>query len=275
MTAVGRTPSGPERASAGVRDSIACARDRVSAQRDRLAVVRDRLADAHDDYRARGATPRRGADTFKRTSGREIVFRAARERERCAGDRQAAAEQRIAAALDREHSAHDRQMAALDRASAVDAACRAGPEQRGGASEPIVIRRDVAVHASAVAGARRAVAGLRLPEDVAGTVELAVSELVTNAITHAGITADDLLELLLTRRGNRVRVAVHDRGQGFAVPSSVSPDPSIAHGRGLLIVRALAETWGVESGPTGCTVWCEVVTPAVEPPPEDEPDEGD
>ena len=111
------------------------------------------------------------------------MLRAARERERSAGDRHAAAEQRRAAALDRKHSEHDRRMAALDRSGA--------ETLTPSLPEPNDIRREVAVHPGAVAGARHAVAGLRLPVTVAETVALVVSELVTNSIVHAGIAADD------------------------------------------------------------------------------------
>lgn len=110
----GREPS--------VRDEAADDRDSRSAERDRLAAVRDRLADAHDAEVAATLTPRRVDDTYQRTSGREIVFRAQRERERAADHRRAAAEQRADAALDREHSREDREMAARDRLEAAEAA---------------------------------------------------------------------------------------------------------------------------------------------------------
>lgn len=107
-------PSGRGR-NPSVRDEAAGDRDRRSAERDRVAAVRDRLADAHDSEVAATLTPRRVDDTYQRATGREIVFRAQRERERAADHRHAAAEQRAQAALDRDHSRQDREMAAQDR----------------------------------------------------------------------------------------------------------------------------------------------------------------
>ncbi len=117
--ATGSGPAGTVPAEHGgdpsLRDQAARDRDQRSAERDRVAAVRDRLADAHDAEVIATLTPRRVDDTYQRASGREIVFRAQREREIAADHRHAAAEQRAEAAADREHSRQDREMAAHDR----------------------------------------------------------------------------------------------------------------------------------------------------------------
>lgn len=86
---------------------------------------------------------------------------------------------------------------------------------------------------------------------------LAVSELVTNAVRHAG--TDIGLDLTLTGEG--LTVAVHDGGGGepAIVPVAVPAVGLSTGGRGLAIVASLSADWGVESDQTeqgGKTVWC-------------------
>lgn len=79
---------------------------------------------------------------------------------------------------------------------------------------------------------------------------LMVSELVTNAIRHAGGPCELTLELT----AGSVRVDVRD--VATTPPQSRSPSPDDAFGRGLLIVSALADDWGIDSTPRrGNTVW--------------------
>jgi anti-sigma regulatory factor (Ser/Thr protein kinase) len=84
------------------------------------------------------------------------------------------------------------------------------------------------------------------------TLELLVSELVSNAVIHA-VTP---VELTVTRSEVAIRVEVSDRS---AAEVRLQPArPTATHGRGLLIVSALADTWGVRNrnSPPGKTVWC-------------------
>ncbi|QNP65635.1 SpoIIE family protein phosphatase [Streptomyces genisteinicus] len=91
--------------------------------------------------------------------------------------------------------------------------------------------------------------------DVVDDAVVLTSELVTNAVIHAGTAAD----VLCLRSEDGVRVEVGDRyperevpmqgaGQGFA-----SLDRE--NGRGLLLCAALASRWGVEYTPTRKHVW--------------------
>lgn len=79
-----------------------------------------------------------------------------------------------------------------------------------------------------------------------------VSELVTNAVTHAGtgcvvrVGVDDL----------SIRVAVVDSGRGTPDPKPFNGDQP--NGRGLHIVGALAQAWGVADEPGGKMVWAEM-----------------
>jgi anti-sigma regulatory factor (Ser/Thr protein kinase) len=86
---------------------------------------------------------------------------------------------------------------------------------------------------------------------VAAKTRLLVSELVTNATRHGHgqITVD----VETSPRG--VRASVTDQGDGFAPPSE-GGEILAESGRGLLLVRRLADSWGVAEGST--VVWFEV-----------------
>ena len=83
-------------------------------------------------------------------------------------------------------------------------------------------------------------------------VELLTSELVTNAVVHAG--SEPRLALILLP--DRIRVEVHDTDP--TLPTQREPDAASASGRGLLLLERLAASWGVEAADDGKTVWFEV-----------------
>jgi anti-sigma regulatory factor (Ser/Thr protein kinase) len=74
---------------------------------------------------------------------------------------------------------------------------------------------------------------------------LLVSELVTNAIRHAGLDDDDLIKLVVVTGDDALRVEVCDSGPGFDV-GEATPDPERPSGWGLYLVRELSDRWGVE-----------------------------
>lgn len=93
--------------------------------------------------------------------------------------------------------------------------------------------------------------------EVADAAKLCVSELVTNAITHAR-HPDATFHLDLVRHGDHLLVAVSD-GASSAIPQLRDPEDGDEHGRGLLIVRALSAAWGVMHSNDGLkTVWCKL-----------------
>ncbi|MER6552833.1 ATP-binding protein [[Kitasatospora] papulosa] len=88
---------------------------------------------------------------------------------------------------------------------------------------------------------------------------IVVAELTANAALHGCVPGRDFA-LLLTYETHRsvVRIEVSDTHP--AEPTLVTPAPDLEHGRGLVIVGALATRWGVSGriGP-GKTVWAECV----------------
>ncbi|MBO3749384.1 ATP-binding protein [Streptosporangiaceae bacterium NEAU-GS5] len=79
---------------------------------------------------------------------------------------------------------------------------------------------------------------------------LIVSELVTNAVRHGG----SAIALRLFADGDAVRGEVYDPGDG--VPRPRDPDHDSTDGRGLHIVDALTDAWGVIHSPRGGkSVW--------------------
>lgn len=109
------------------------------------------------------------------------------------------------------------------------------------------------------AAARQAIGELanRLPEDVVGDVRLLVSELVTNALRHAELSASDHITLAVQVTPETVRVEVTDPGTGFD-PGDTPTDPRDADGWGLYLVSTLSDAWGVEIDGGETLVWFEL-----------------
>jgi anti-sigma regulatory factor (Ser/Thr protein kinase) len=97
-----------------------------------------------------------------------------------------------------------------------------------------------------------------VPAPLVDRVKLVVSELVTNAVKHSGMSQGDVIELHLLRERDVVRVEVRDSGRGM--PATLGRGGSLpdlpASGLGLYVVSKVADRWG--SNPTnGATVWAE------------------
>jgi phosphoserine phosphatase RsbU/P len=92
---------------------------------------------------------------------------------------------------------------------------------------------------------------------------LLVTELVTNAVVHAGTLVD--LQILTDDAGLRVEVA--DAGPGGFVQQG-PPDDTREGGRGLFLLDALATEWGTSSSAGRKAVWFRLGRlPAFAPPP--------
>ena len=81
---------------------------------------------------------------------------------------------------------------------------------------------------------------------------LCLSEVVTNAVLHAGPPIQVLGEFVDTK----VRVEVSDGSK--AVPVQRTPARTSPTGRGLNLLDNLASDWGVEITTSGKTVWFEI-----------------
>ncbi|NUR08312.1 MAG: ATP-binding protein [Nocardioidaceae bacterium] len=103
--------------------------------------------------------------------------------------------------------------------------------------------------------ARRFVVGILTQaglDDLADDAELAVNEIVTNAILHAGTP----LSVTVAPVGSGVRIAVAD-GSARLPETPESGDRALS-GRGLRLVAMVAGDWGVLSHDGGKTVWFEL-----------------
>ncbi|WP_137988329.1 ATP-binding protein [Streptomyces vilmorinianum] len=96
-----------------------------------------------------------------------------------------------------------------------------------------------------------------LPYGVTEIAEHVVAELATNAATHGRVTGRNFRLALLVDAGT-LRIEVTDT-RGDDLPRLKSPGADADSGRGLLLVGALADRWGVELGPVPRkTVWAEI-----------------
>lgn len=89
-------------------------------------------------------------------------------------------------------------------------------------------------------------------------VLLCVTELATNALRHGVPPGRGFkVHIYLERIENALRVELHDSGGGEVRPSDGMPGPDDEGGRGLLLVAALSDKWGVGERNPGKIVWCE------------------
>ncbi|RKN48615.1 ATP-binding protein [Micromonospora endolithica] len=139
-------------------------------------------------------------------------------------------------------------------------ACRVVPVRRDCAEATRVANAAAAPRLRArfepVAGACRraremvgeACARWNLPE-AAGPASLVLSELVGNVVRHAGTP----MQVTLTLRRPYLHLAVVDGNPAGA--RAVRPDPRAEGGRGLMLVRELAQRWGSMPAGEGKVVW--------------------
>ncbi len=101
------------------------------------------------------------------------------------------------------------------------------------------VAREVAAHACAQWGLSYA----------STAAQILCSELVTNAVRHAGT----IIDLTVSLRDGALRVSVRD---GYTRPPRMrTPEATDDSGRGLLIVDTVASSWGTVPVPGGKLVW--------------------
>jgi anti-sigma regulatory factor (Ser/Thr protein kinase) len=89
---------------------------------------------------------------------------------------------------------------------------------------------------------------------------LLTSELVTNAVRHAGLDDQDAIEVIVSVDPRVLRITVRDRGPGFD-PEAVARRRSGEGGWGLDLLRRLSSRWSVDRGSAGTDVWFEIDLP--------------
>lgn len=116
-----------------------------------------------------------------------------------------------------------------------------------------LVELTLAPEPSSAGAARRAVAaalrGQGTDEDLVDTVALLVSEVVTNAVLHAGT------EVLVRCEADTTSARVEVKDESPVVPSTRHHGEDSTTGRGLGLLEALAAASGIELLPTGKVVW--------------------
>jgi serine/threonine-protein kinase RsbW len=124
---------------------------------------------------------------------------------------------------------------------------------------------------------RRWIASLLPPLSSRDDVALVADELASNAIGHTRSGQGGQFTVEITRHGSLLRVTVTDDGAPGG--PRLTDDPQSEHGRGLVVVNALAVRVGVNGDHQGRRVWADVgwestgpalATPAPSPAPLDD-----
>ena len=103
--------------------------------------------------------------------------------------------------------------------------------------------------------ARALVRRLDLAEDTRATVELIISELVTNAVVHGDAGRGEPLSVTLRRDNGRVNGRVCSQGTDFEWTGDPK-DLLVPGGLGLRLVDSISSDWGIEQDGCSC-VWFE------------------
>lgn len=94
-------------------------------------------------------------------------------------------------------------------------------------------------------------------QDFVDDMVLMVSELMTNAVTHGRVpgTSGRQVRMAIEKAGDVIRVEVRDT-QSDKQPHRCEAGQNTS-GRGLVLVEALSDAWGVSHEVIGKTVWVE------------------
>ena len=132
----------------------------------------------------------------------------------------------------------------------------------------MTLERRLPPRAASASAARRlvtdALAGTR-HEELSDSAAVAVSELVTNALVHAGTEIE--VQVSIDPRG--VLVEVHDGNP--QVPLRRSHSRQSGTGRGLHLVDGLVDEWGIVHRDQGKVVWFRLGRPDTRPVPDSPP----
>ncbi|MEU5586322.1 ATP-binding protein [Streptomyces chrestomyceticus] len=119
-------------------------------------------------------------------------------------------------------------------------------------SSDFIAKPEVVPHLRRLTRARLAAWGLADLEDRA---ELCVSELITNVIDHVG--SETPITLTVSLSAAQLRIEVRD-SLSVELPALRPFTAFSKTGRGLSLVDAMADRWGVVPTSTGKSTWCEL-----------------
>lgn len=120
----------------------------------------------------------------------------------------------------------------------------------------LIVRHDATSAALVRHQLARDLATYDLPAETIDDAVLVASELVGNAIRHTAVSEAGTLEVSWNVDGSGVQVSVGDAsGKPPVARVGRTDEPD---GRGLRIVDALADDWGVERAGTGKRVWAHI-----------------
>jgi anti-sigma regulatory factor (Ser/Thr protein kinase) len=134
------------------------------------------------------------------------------------------------------------------------------PSTPAAAGSPEVLVTEIGGGPLAAPAARRLVTTFahEISADCLIDASLMISELVNNSVEHGGAGNGSFVRLVIDVCEGVLKVEVSDSGSGFVPPASLSfDDVEATSGRGLRIVEALADRWGVTTS-EGAHVWFEM-----------------
>ncbi|MCU1489367.1 MAG: ATPase [Acidimicrobiaceae bacterium] len=135
-----------------------------------------------------------------------------------------------------------------------------------------MVTRSFSHSSASIREARRFATGVlaQLPTELSETASLLVSELATNALLYGPGGFEIAVEY--RPEVGSVRIGVSDPGEGELRVER--PEVTEEHGRGLQLLDALSDRWGVDRVPgvPGKTVWFELMAEALAGPEGSEPD---
>ncbi|MFD0521340.1 ATP-binding protein [Paractinoplanes durhamensis] len=115
----------------------------------------------------------------------------------------------------------------------------------------MTVRLDLPRESGSVPAVRRllrcALADLDLNQDAGADLEIAITEACANVIDHA--TGAESFEVHVEVADNHCAIDVRDHGDGFDPETIDAPGEDAERGRGLFLIRALAENVRMQSAP--------------------------
>ena len=127
----------------------------------------------------------------------------------------------------------------------------------GGAARSLVF--ELPARPASVSAARRALLAANggLPSTVRDDVLLLLTELVSNAVRHAGAGVGQAVRVELQQWARMIAVAVFDEGTRFAAEAP-HPKRDRSGGWGLFLIDRIADRWGITPTSSGTCAWFEI-----------------